>query len=293
MILIANTHFPQFIFDERNKLKAPDLDETSCSESGSEDEAAVKQRYEAYKTKEDQDVAVFMNIAQRMDLNSLVFILQGHAKTMNLPVQAQQAAARKIAGQKVEDAATKPKPVKKFRFAEVNNHNVRCVIHVIPSVKDCTDMWWSEDDMKQIRGSAIQDVKYYRKYRKDFGQTVEILANSGNQDNLLSNQTVESHLKKMMEDSYARGLEVHIVNFLSDLRREVVKAVLDEQQECRMCGDSYELTAESLREQSVAYTMQSRTFAQKMAQCDQIEALKASLSSRWEAEGPSASATRI
>eukprot|EP00797_Seminavis_robusta_P003084 Sro1193_g251160.2 (187) ;mRNA; f:9145-9705 len=162
---------------------------------------------------------------------------------------------------------------------------VKCVYHVVPSVKDNPDMWWSDVEMKQIRGAAIQDVKYYRKYRADFRQTVELLANAGINEGVFTHATVEANLKKLMEDSYARGLEVHIVNLLSDLRKETVRAVLEEQAECRMCGDAPDITAESLREQSMAYTLQSRTFALKLAQCDQVESLKASLSSssnRWD-----------
>jgi len=34
----------------------------------------------------------------------------------------------------------------------------------------------------------------------------------------------------------------------------------------------------------MAYTIQSRTFALKLAQCDQVEALKASISNKWEAD---------
>jgi len=285
MILVANTSFPQFQFDEANKfVPSPDLDDTSISGHDSiEDddvvERTVKKRFEQFKSKEDQDVAVFMNIANKMDLSSLIFILQGHAKTQNLPVSAQVAAAAKISG---KDA--KAKVDKNFRFATANNDMVKCVYHVVESVKDCQDMWWTDAEMKQIRGAAIQDVKYYRKYRADYKQTVEILANAGVQEGVFTPQTIEANLKKLMEDSYARGLEVHIVNLLSDLRRETVRAVLEEQAECRMCGDTSDITAESLREQSMAYTIQSRTFALKLAQCDQVEALKASISNKWEAD---------
>jgi hypothetical protein len=203
--------------------------------------------------------------------------LQGHAKAQNLPAAAQFQAAIKISGKKQSAGP------KQFRFALANNDMVKCVYHVVASVKDNPDMWWSDTEMKQIRGAAIQDVKYYRKYRSDFKQTVELLASAS--EGTFSPQQIQANMKKLMEDSYARGLEVHIVNLLSDLRKETVRAVLEEQAECRMCGDSPDVTAESLREQSMAYTIQSRTFALKLAQCDQVEALKASLSSQaWESD---------
>lgn len=273
MILLGNTSYPTFEFDEKNKfVPHPDLDDTSVSEGeNSESERKIKKKIETFQTRADQDVAVFMNIANKMDLSSLIFILQGHAKAQNLSAAGQAIAASKISGKKriVQ---------KKFRFAMANNDNVKCVYHVVPSVKDAQEMWWTDNEMKAIRGAAIQDVKYYRKYRADYKQTVELLANAGVHEGVFTPATVEANLKKMMEDSYARGLEVHIVNLLSDLRKETVRAVLEEQAECRMCGDAPEITAESLREQSMAYTIQSRTFALKLAQCDQVEALKASLS---------------
>ncbi|CAB9521422.1 expressed unknown protein [Seminavis robusta] len=281
MILLANTSFPRFIFDDNNKfVPSPDLDETSISDNDEAEERVKK--FEQFKCREDQDVAVFLSIANKMDVSSLIFILQGHAKAQALPAAAQAQAAAKISGK----PTTPQKAVaKQFRFALANNDMVKCVYHVVPSVKDNPDMWWSDVEMKQIRGAAIQDVKYYRKYRADFRQTVELLANAGINEGVFTHATVEANLKKLMEDSYARGLEVHIVNLLSDLRKETVRAVLEEQAECRMCGDAPDITAESLREQSMAYTLQSRTFALKLAQCDQVESLKASLSSssnRWD-----------
>jgi hypothetical protein len=277
MILLANTAFPLFRFDVENKfLPSPDADETSIM---SEDDGGAAERvksFEKFQSQEEQDVAVFMSLAKKMDISSLIFILQGHAKAQNLPASAQAQAAIKISGKKAV------KGPKQFRFAVANDDMVKCVYHVVASVKENTDMWWSDVEMKQIRGAAIQDVKYYRKYRSDFKQTVELLANAGvTNDGAFSEATIQANMKKLMEDSYARGLEVHIVNLLSDLRKETVRAVLEEQAECRMSGDSPDVTAESLREQSMAYTIQSRTFALKLAQCDQVEALKATLSSQW------------
>lgn len=288
MILLANTSFPKFGFDENNKFvpTAGVDDETAGQESAAE-EKIVKQRVEQFKSKADQDVAVFMGLANKMNVSSLIFILQGHAKAQNLPLAAQAQAAAKISGQPKDG----PKPEKKFRFATVNNDMVKCVYHVIPSAKDDKDMWWTDAEMKAIRGAAIQDVKYYRKYRADYKQTVELLANAGVHEGVFSPATVEANLKKLMEDSYARGLEVHIVNLLSDLRKETVRAVLEEQAECRMCGDAPDITAESLREQSMAYTIQSRTFALKLAQCDQVEALKASLGPGFNASATTTTTT--
>ena len=180
MMVVANTAFPTFHFDNSNKfVPSPGYDENSLAESTEAEERHVKKRFEQFKSKEDQDVAVFMSVASKMDVSSLIFILQGHAKSQNLTMVSQTQAAAKISGRSKpgqEDGSSRPK--KKFRFATVNNNMVKCVYHVVPSAKDCQEMWWTDAEMKQIRGAAIQDVKYYRKYRADYKQTVEILANS-------------------------------------------------------------------------------------------------------------------
>lgn len=93
-------------------------------------------------------------------------------------------------------------------------------------------------------------------------------------ENLLE---VEMAVNTLSKDSFARELEAHICPFLSLARSETVQAVLEEQRECRMCGDSYEFTAESLRGQSLAYSTTSRRFAFKIGEADHIEALKATM----------------
>ena len=146
MITLANTSFPQFEFDDKNKfIPHPDLDDTSVSDGEDNDgdeESKLKKRVERFKTRADQDVAVFMNIANKMDLSSLVFILQGHAKAQNLPFAAQAQAAAKISGKKSGSGADK-----KFRFAMANNDNVKCVYHVVDSVKDAQEMWWTDAEI--------------------------------------------------------------------------------------------------------------------------------------------------
>jgi hypothetical protein len=96
-------------------------------------------------------------------------------------------------------------------------------------------------------------------------------------------QVLEDHMKSLMsaEHSYARGLETHIVKMLSDHRKSTVSAVLEEQRECKICNDDYDTTTHCLREQSIAYSNMSAKFAYAMARCDQIDALKASMSA-WQ-----------
>jgi hypothetical protein len=97
-------------------------------------------------------------------------------------------------------------------------------------------------------------------------------------------------MKKLLQDTYARGLEVHIVPLLSQRRKDTVQAVLEEQRECQQCQDSYETSSHCLREQSIAYSQLSKTFAVNMAECDHLDALQASMC-QWTISPTTAAAT--
>ncbi|GKY99199.1 hypothetical protein MPSEU_000875300 [Mayamaea pseudoterrestris] len=98
----------------------------------------------------------------------------------------------------------------------------------------------------------------------------------------LQEQLLQNAMKRLVQDSYARGLEIHICSQLGRRRKETVQAVLEEQQDCWASSDSYETTSHCLREQSLAYSQWSSRFALKMAECDTIDALQAAMS-RWQA----------
>ena len=78
----------------------------------------------------------------------------------------------------------------------------------------------------------------------------------------------------------ARGLEMHIVDFLSSKRKQVVEAVLQEQDECWDTNEHAEAIPTYLQEESSAYSELSRRFSERMAKCDHIEACIA-LICRW------------
>jgi hypothetical protein len=181
-------------------------------------------------------------------------------------------------------------------------------------------MWWSVDDLRHFRVEAIETVQYFKRYRADYMQLVETVAACSSassakllpetaasvkvKDNsasipspkhtsqqtsrlsaleALQEQLLQNAMKQLVQDSYARGLEIHICSQLGRRRKETVQAVLEEQQDCWASSDSYETTSHCLREQSLAYSQWSSRFALKMAECDTIDALQASLS-RWSVE---------
>lgn len=267
----ADDHFPEL-------ATAVEVTDTSS------DEESVLQRDEEFRTKEDEDVAVFLNLTKRMSLSSLLHLLQGAARAQNniTDVTNQDNPMMEysvlLSGSRKQET-TKPSPVqkqKKFRFAEISDHRVRCVVHPIESYKDVPGLWWTPQEMLEIRTDEIRVVRHFRKYRPQFIQAVETLVRAAEPPHVL-----EQHMRHLTEESFARGLETHSVLCIRERRKSHAAAVLQEQQDCRDAGDSYEVASHCLREQSVAYSQQLGAFAYRMAQCDQIEALKATMSA-WE-----------
>jgi hypothetical protein len=271
------TQFPDFELES-----LPDGELTD----GSDDDSTVRKKEEAYATKEDQDVAVFMDIAKRLCMKSLLHLLQGHLRSQqNLPSSYLQEY-----NQALTDLESKPSSLKgpstlperktlprkkQFRWAEVTHAKVRVVVYKVDTIKSFKDLWWSPAELNAIRKDLIDAVQFFRRRRPNYLTSVEIVAR-GNQ----AEAVVEDHMKQLMADSFPRGLETHIVKMLSDHRKSTIQAVLEEQKECKACNDTPECTRHCLREQSLAYSQMSIRFAANMAKCDEIDALKAGMS-RW------------
>jgi hypothetical protein len=276
-------------------LGIPDLDLTDDSSNSSDEENSVQR--EKYSSKVDQDVAVFMMIADRLSVTSLVYLLQGHVRTQQHHQWHYHTlnALREEAERQAMLQLEQPKPVKvqkAFRFATIRNGSVRTVVHAVEDRKHMKDLWWNEKEMMDFRWNAVETVKHFRKYRKKYIEAIEtIAAGSGNEQEstCISNNDkrcgtpIQNSVKVLTMDSYARGLETHICSFLARARSETIASVLEEQVECRKCCDSYALTAEALRGQSLAYSATSLRLAIAMGNADHIEALK-SVMSRWMPE---------
>ena len=254
----------------------------------SSDEESVTQRDEEFRTKEDEDVAVFLNLTKRMSLQSLLHLLQGAAKAQNNIIDDDEVEnpmleySVLLTKHKTSESPT-AKPVakqKKFRFAEISDNRVREVVHYVESYKDISELWWSNEEMMTIRSDQVRVVKHFRKYRPQFIQSVETLV-MGNE----APTVLEDHMRRLTEDSFARGLETHSVRCISERRKSHIQAVLQEQQDCRETGDCYDISSHCLMEQSLAYSQLLKEFALRMAKCDHIEALKASMSA-WETPEP-------
>jgi hypothetical protein len=266
------TLFPRFDHETEINSVVPDSLESSFSDSS---EGTLITKHEKYRTKEDEDVVVFMRLAQNMSIKSLLFLLQNHARAMNIPEDILlQDIACDVPSLTAKKATLK---IKKFRFAEISGGKVRAVVLEIPKATD-PSLWWNTNELKDIRSDVIQTVRYFKRYRPEFSESVQILAKSYLDET--PKFVVEKHMKKLAGDSVARGLETHIVPLLGALRSSSVKAVLAEQEMCRESCKSYDETCEILRSRSLSESRPGQTFAAKIAECDHIEALKASLS-RW------------
>lgn len=315
------TSYPQLVLPELDLI----TDDGSNSGSEATEENSVQR--EKYSTKVDQDVAVFMMIAEKLSVTSLVHLLQGHVRSQQCHTwhydtlcAIEQEKRQKALVQVEESSSTssssgsdfespKKKRRKSFRFATIRNGDVRTVVHEIESISTpeyINDIWWNGNEMMSFRCNAIDTVRHYRKHRKKYIDAIEsIVISSGstssaenhnssinsdssnddstnkiksNRNNHAMSATVENAVKVLTIDSYARGLETHICTILSRARTEMIEALLEEQTECKKCGDSYDVSAESLRGQSLAYSTAAVQFAIALGHVDQIEALKAAMS---------------
>jgi hypothetical protein len=245
-------------------------------------EAETITKHEKYhRTKEEEDIVVFMRLAKSMSVKSLLFLLQNHARAMNIPEYIlQKDITCRVPSLTAKKATLK---IKKFRFAEISGGDkVRAVVLEIPKTTDPSLVWYTKNEMSDIRSDAIETVTYFKRYRPRFAESVQILAKSHLDE--IPNFVLEQHMKKLADNSVTRGLERHVVPMMGALRSSSVKAVLAEQEMCRENCTSYDETCEILRSRSLSESRPGRTFAGKIAECDHIEALKASLS-KWTITG--------
>ncbi|CAJ1932858.1 unnamed protein product [Cylindrotheca closterium] len=277
-----------FELDYLEKDALPEFDDIPEDDysTDSEDEAEKKDDLEyqmlaqKYSTKEDQDVAVFIAVADRMTMSSMLHILQGHVRSCNMDVQKFAELAKTqdhgLTSQLKSNAVSfaKPRP-KKCRFAEVTDGQVRANVKEVECLKTMKGLWWKPTEMRTIQEELVETVLFFRRYRHDYIESVEVIAQKSD---VLPEEVVEKHLKNLTKDNYTRGLEAHIVKLLSQNRKTTVHAVMKKQKKLTKESKNDPETLNLLREQSLESSQLSTRFAEKMGQCDEIIALKASLS---------------
>ena len=131
------TSYPQLVLPEL------DLITDDGSNSGSEVTEENSVQREKYSTKLDQDVAVFMIIAEKLSVTSLVHLLQGHVRSQQFhtwhydtlcAIEQEKRQKALIQGEESSSSSDifespKKKRRKSFRFATVRNGDVRTVVH--------------------------------------------------------------------------------------------------------------------------------------------------------------------
>lgn len=279
----SKTVFPKFNLDDPSEEGSCNQDESISI--GSDDEFAK------YVNKEDQDVAVFMRLIEKMSVNSLLFILQNHAREMN-NISDSKLRKALVVSRREQNKIEKKTPeslhkIKKFRFAEImGGTKIREEVFEIPHVAEMTDeekelLWWNRDDQHRMREQARKTIKFFRKRRPEYVDAVKFLAESYlfEEDD---KRLIETKIKHMARDSFPRGLEYHIVDELGDCRNESLLAVLEEQAERHFnssdAAADHDAYIEMIRQTYRQASLPCRTFALKIAQSDHIEALKSSLS---------------
>jgi len=297
-LLLRKTSFPELLDDDADE-SVPGLAalEESGDISSDSDEESVERRRQEYHQKEEQDVAVFLEISQRLSSESLLFLLQNHARTVlynNIPPAQLDAVLQQQSKQRQETtAATEkkiPKRIQHFRFAVVTHDQVRAVVHEIPRndvpddgvVHQC--LWWTREEYAATKTEAAQLARFYRRHEPAFLQRLAVLARVESDP-----EEVQQNLQALFRLNYAhptRGLETHMARLLSAPRKRIVQAVLMEQQNLRSRvedeskSDDGDDHAEHLRQVSLAQSASNRAFARRMGDYDQMEALQA-IASRW------------
>ena len=259
-------------FDVFPRFEISSDDERSVSS----DDESIQRREQKYATKEDQDVAVFLKLAERMSLSSLLHLLQGHVRANNLSPDC-FGVVQKAPKKKKQPLAPRKK---QFRFALVANDEVRVVVHEIPSYKHMKDLWLSPEEQHETRQDLMEAVAFFRKRKPNYIHALEQIFMGGQ-----GQHATETHMRTVMNHSFARGLETHIVNLFGENTQRAVDAVLAVQDRCWQKGRDYSFTAECLREELKNYSQRASRLSQKMAQCDHIEGLKASMA-QWTQPKP-------
>lgn len=233
---------------------------------------------EAYDKKEDADVAVFSALVEDMPIESILHLLQGHAKGENEHYEKQQQEEEEV---KMPETPQE-RPEKIFRWAEEEEEDdlistVKCVYHEIEPIKGMPELWFTSYELNDIRHDLIRQIRFFVMHHKERIRTIDRIITAEDPEPVM-----EEHMKSLTKHSISRGLEGHMSKLIPQTRKNHIKGVLQVQSDCGVRQQSYDEAIEAIREQSLVQGQAMGMFAQRMAKCDEIEALTASMS-HWEA----------
>lgn len=246
----------------------------SYSDDGTEN-TQFRELERQYNTKEDADVAVFLKIVEQMPLKSLLHLLQGHVRSSN---QEQYTKTYTELRKSLSISPSKSLTKKKFRWADSSDKSVILEVHEVDPLKEEKQLWFDDAELMDIRRGLIRQIRFLMKHHRE---RLEIL------DHIVAGQqpepVIEQHMKNLTKHSIGRGLEGHMSKLVPQHRAKHSKGIIAAQTACRNMANTYDQTCEILREQALQNSETLKTFAKRMAKCDEIEALTANLS-HWEGQ---------
>lgn len=262
------------IKEKKHNLQFPIFDD----DYSSGDDGSVVEKELAAARKEDQDVAVFMAIAKRLSMESLLHLLQGQARAAlgGMGIENNNNNSRRNTTNK----STTKRPVKKrFRFAKdrQTRGGVLCEVFEIESVKDMTHLWWTDEESDEMRSRAVRTVHHVSKRVQDFTDSVETIVRAPLAKSKKQQYHVENAMKYLIENSHPRGLEFHIVPLMDQIRSAAISAVLEEQ--AKVMEIPYDESCMKISAVAMAFSLLNRSFAERMGSCDRVAALNAMIAS--------------
>lgn len=213
-----------------------DLFEFEESESEHDDDLPPNDK-SGFECKEDEDVAMFLSLVDKMALKSLLFILQNHARAMNNVCEAQLQCELNRRSNMARNNKNSPVPrfiIKKCRFAEINGgRQVRTVVHEIPSVpqREKTDVWWTSEELEDTLRKARKCLRLFLKLCPKYEESLRVLA--GSYGSVEDEMVLDHHIKLVSKQDVPRGFEVLICSVFHSSREQSIQAVLQEQEKQR------------------------------------------------------------
>lgn len=212
-----------------------DLLKSEESESDDHDDIPSDDQ-SGFDCKEDEDVAMFLSLVDKMALKSLLFILQNHARSMNNICEAQLQGALKNRSNLLHNNRiqhVKKFIIKKCRFAEISGGQVRTVVHEIPLVAlgEEANVWWRTEEIEDTRREAHKGASRFLNRCPEYEESIRVLAGSfGSQDDEM---LLDQHIKLISKQDFPRGLESLICSIFLASRAQSIQAVLREQEKQR------------------------------------------------------------
>lgn len=186
-------------------------------------------------------------------------------------------------------------PTKRFRWSEVTDSDpdaLHVETHEVECWKDRNDLWWNSNEYSTIKRGVMETIRFCKSYHRSHIELLEEIIRHDEEDEedhfLLDTVNDDDDLVKALlsssdsSDAFSRGLEGHMSKLINRYRKKHSRKVLNAQVACRYKDQSKEQAWDTLREQSIEKSKALTSFARKMGQFDEMEAVAANkVTSLW------------